>query len=102
MAKAFVKDLGAYIRAGYPIVTIVSSEEDQALELIDELLRQKKLWKRSRYARLPARATQPRNYCLVCSCSAPCFGITELPQIRVQNNWSHLTMPGYISAPSLI
>ena len=24
MAKAFVKDLGAYIRAGYPIVTIVT------------------------------------------------------------------------------
>jgi len=48
MAKAFIKDLGAYIRAGYPIVTIVSSEEDRALELIDELLRQKETWKRSR------------------------------------------------------
>jgi|GEM_PF-2298787 len=41
MAKAFVKDFATYIRAGYPIVTIVSSEEDRALELIDELLRQR-------------------------------------------------------------
>ena len=48
MAKAFVKDLATYIRAGYPIVTIVSSEEDRALELIDELLRQKEMWKRPR------------------------------------------------------
>jgi len=45
MAKAFVKDLATYIRAGYPIVTIVSSEEDRALELVDELLRQKEMWK---------------------------------------------------------
>ena len=59
MAKAFVKDLGAYICAGYPIVTIVSSEGDRALELIDELLRQKEMWKRSRRALLSARATQP-------------------------------------------
>ena len=48
MAKAFVKDLATYIRAGYPIVTIVSSEEDRALELVDELLRQKEMWKRPR------------------------------------------------------
>ena len=34
--------------------------------------------------------------------SAPCFGITELPQIRVQNKRSHLTIPGYFSAPSII
>lgn len=58
MAKAFVKDLGAYIRAGYPIVTIVSSEEDRAPELIGELLRRKELWKRSRCALRSARATQ--------------------------------------------
>jgi len=100
MAKAIVKDLGACIRAGYPIVTIVSSEEDRALELIDELLRQKEMWKRPRCALLSARATQPRAYCR--SCSAPCFGITGLPQIRVQYDRSHLTMPGYIPAPSLI
>jgi len=48
MATAFVKDLGTYIRAGYPIVTIVSSEEDRALELVDELLRQREMWKRPR------------------------------------------------------
>lgn len=48
MAKAFVRDLGTYIRAGYPIVTIVSSEEDRALELIDELLQQAEMWKRAR------------------------------------------------------
>ncbi len=48
MAKTFVRDLATYIRAGYPIVTIVSSEEDRALELIDELLREKEMWKRSR------------------------------------------------------
>ncbi len=48
MAKTFVRDLATYIRAGYPIVTIVSSEEDRALELIDELLRQKEMWKRPR------------------------------------------------------
>jgi len=34
--------------------------------------------------------------------SAPCFGITELPQIRVQNKRSHPTMRGYFSAPSMI
>ena len=101
MAKAFVKDLGAYIRAGYPIVTIVSSEENRALELIDELLHQKEMWKQSRYALLPARAAQPRTFYLVCSFSAPCLGITESPEIRDQNNRSHLTMPEYISAPSM-
>ncbi len=48
MAETFVRDLATYIRAGYPIVTIVSSEEDRALELIDELLRQKAMTKRPR------------------------------------------------------
>jgi len=48
MTTPFVKDLATYIRAGYPIVTIVSSEEDRALELIDELLQQKEMWKRPR------------------------------------------------------
>jgi hypothetical protein len=48
VAKAFVKDLETYVRAGYPIVTIVSSEEERALERIDELLRQKEMWKRPR------------------------------------------------------
>ncbi|MBI4938019.1 MAG: AAA family ATPase [Nitrosomonadales bacterium] len=40
MATTFVNDLGIYLRASYPIITIVSSEEDRARELIDELLRQ--------------------------------------------------------------
>lgn len=48
MSKSFVRDLGTYVRAGYPIVTIISSEEDRALELIDELLRGKEMSKRPR------------------------------------------------------
>ncbi len=48
MAEAFVRDLATYIRAGYPVVTIVSSEEDRALELIVELLREKAMTKRAR------------------------------------------------------
>ena len=48
MTQAFVNDLGIYIRAGYPIVTIVSSEEDRARELIDEMLRQGEMAKRAR------------------------------------------------------
>jgi hypothetical protein len=48
MTTSFVKDLATYIRAGYPIITIVSTEEDRALELIDELLKQKEMWKRPR------------------------------------------------------
>ncbi|MBI5659758.1 MAG: AAA family ATPase [Nitrosomonadales bacterium] len=42
MNQAFVNDLGIYIRAGYPIVTIVSSEEDRTRELVEEMLRQEK------------------------------------------------------------
>ena len=45
MTQKFVNDLGIYIRAGYPIVTIVSSEEDRARELIDEMLRQEEMTK---------------------------------------------------------
>lgn len=48
MVKAFPDDLATYIRAGYPIITIVSSEEDRALELIDDLLSREALWKRPR------------------------------------------------------
>jgi ATP-dependent 26S proteasome regulatory subunit len=48
MAKGFVSDLATYVRAGYPIVNIISTEEDRALELIDELLRRKEMWKRPR------------------------------------------------------
>jgi ATP-dependent 26S proteasome regulatory subunit len=48
MSSGFVTDLGACIRAGYPIVTIVSSEEDRAIELIEDLLARKEMWKRPR------------------------------------------------------
>jgi len=48
MAKGFVSDLATYVRGGYPIVNILSTEEDRALELIDELLRRKEMWKRPR------------------------------------------------------
>ena len=48
MAKAFSGDLSTYVRAGYSIITIVSSEEDRALELIDDLLQRKGVWKRPR------------------------------------------------------
>lgn len=47
MAQAFVNDLGIYIRAGYPIVTIISSEDDRARESIDEMLRQDNVAKRA-------------------------------------------------------
>ena len=45
---AFVNDLGIYIRAGYPIITIISSEEDRARELIDEMLLQDDMARRER------------------------------------------------------
>ncbi len=48
MAKEFTRDLATYVRAGYPIITIVSSEEDRALELIDEMLRREDIWQRPR------------------------------------------------------
>lgn len=44
----FVQDLATYIRAGYPILNIVSSEEDRALELVEELLRRKDMQKHPR------------------------------------------------------
>jgi hypothetical protein len=46
MANTFVTDLSIYIRAGYPIVSIVSGEEDRALELLDELLQQEEMRQR--------------------------------------------------------
>ena len=48
MTKPFIQDLATYIRAGYPILTIVSSEEDRALELLEELLQQKEMQKHPR------------------------------------------------------
>lgn len=44
----FVQDLATYIRAGYPILNIVSSEEDRALELVEELPRRKDMQKHPR------------------------------------------------------
>lgn len=48
MAKTFVEELVIYIRAGYPIISIISSEEDRALELIEETMRHKEIAKRPR------------------------------------------------------
>ena len=39
MNEAFNNDLAAYVRAGYPVITIVSSEEDRAIDLIDDMLK---------------------------------------------------------------
>ena len=47
MVNTFVTDLATYIRAGYPIVSIVSGEEDRALELVEELLQQEEMQKLS-------------------------------------------------------
>jgi ATP-dependent 26S proteasome regulatory subunit len=45
MANTFVTDLATYIRAGYPILSIVAGEEDRALELVEELLQQEEMRK---------------------------------------------------------
>jgi ATP-dependent 26S proteasome regulatory subunit len=38
MSESFGRELELYIRAGYPIVNIVSSEEDRAIELVESVL----------------------------------------------------------------
>jgi ATP-dependent 26S proteasome regulatory subunit len=48
MAKLFIEELATYIRAGYPIINIISSEEERAFELIEEMLKQKVMLKRQR------------------------------------------------------
>ena len=47
MEQSFVSDLATYIRAGYPILYVVTSEEDRAIDLLDEL-GQMKAWKEPR------------------------------------------------------
>ncbi|HID22249.1 MAG TPA: hypothetical protein EYP14_07595, partial [Planctomycetaceae bacterium] len=44
----FISDLATYIRAGYPIINIVSSEEERAIDRLQELLRQPALQKQAR------------------------------------------------------
>lgn len=48
MTEPFVRDLAIYIRARYPILNLISSEEDRALELVEELLKQKDMQKHPR------------------------------------------------------
>lgn len=48
MTNTFIHDLTTYIRAGYPIINIISSEEDRVVELIEELIRQKEMARRPR------------------------------------------------------
>lgn len=48
MPLEFSKDLVIYIKAGYPILNILSSEEDRVLERVDEIRRDNTLWKEGR------------------------------------------------------
>ena len=48
MSLDFSKDLVIYIKAGYPILNILSSEEDRVLERVDELRRDTTRWKEPR------------------------------------------------------
>ncbi len=44
----FQNDLATYIRSGYPIITILSSEEDRVLDQVEAMLNDRSLWKRRR------------------------------------------------------
>ena len=44
----FTADLATYVRAGYPIINIVSSEEDRAIDRLEDLLRRPDLQKQPR------------------------------------------------------
>lgn len=44
----FGRELAIYIRAGYPIINIISSEEDRALEQIEAIRKDHRLWKQPR------------------------------------------------------
>jgi ATP-dependent 26S proteasome regulatory subunit len=48
MDQSFVSDLTTYIRAGYPILYVVTGEEDRAIDLLDEMLRQAHTWTQPR------------------------------------------------------
>ncbi len=44
MANAFSDDVSTYIRAGYPIINILSGEEDRVIDLVDETLLDPEKW----------------------------------------------------------
>ncbi len=44
----FSKDLALHIKAGYPIIDIVSAEEDRVLERVDEVRKDPKIWAQPR------------------------------------------------------
>ena len=44
----FISDLATYIRAGYPIINIVSAEEDRAIDRLEDLLQRAELQKQPR------------------------------------------------------
>ncbi|MCO6455036.1 MAG: AAA family ATPase [Pirellulaceae bacterium] len=44
----FLNDLATYIRAGYPIINILSSEEDRAIDRLEDVLRRPELQKHPR------------------------------------------------------
>jgi ATP-dependent 26S proteasome regulatory subunit len=48
MISDFSKDLVIYIKAGYPILNVLSSEEDRVLERVDELRRDTTRWQEPR------------------------------------------------------
>jgi len=48
MGNTFSRDLALHIKAGYPIIDIVSAEEDRVLERVDEVRRDTKLWAQPR------------------------------------------------------
>jgi DNA polymerase III delta prime subunit len=48
MSVSFGKDLALHIKAGYPIIDIVSAEEDRVLERVDEVRRDTRLWQQPR------------------------------------------------------
>lgn len=48
MDSGFVGEITTYVKAGYPILNIVSSEEDRAIDLLDELLQKPGVWQEPR------------------------------------------------------
>ncbi|MEI6396061.1 MAG: AAA family ATPase [Verrucomicrobiota bacterium] len=48
MSTEFTQDLVIYIKAGYPIINLLSSEEDRVLARVDELRRDTVRWKEPR------------------------------------------------------
>jgi hypothetical protein len=48
MSAEFSKDLVIYVKAGYPILNIISCEEDRVLERVDEIRRDTTRWREPR------------------------------------------------------